>query len=495
MRPIEKSIFEYLLEYAEAGGSRSFLFDEERHYTVEQTLWETVAIGNRLFDLGVRAGSTVALRCTRSLDTCLIYLSLQSMGAAVMMTDPYVSVGAFLDSAGARAEFRISNEGAGGGISANGNWEVQGLGTLEIGCPTGPVDRKFPVDVDVHALSTVIFTSGSTGKSKGVMLSQYNLINHIRNFSVSGCYRRDDVSAEMLPVHHVFGLAVLLMGLVMGYTTLFPKKLDVEYIAACIETYGITRLDGVPSFALKLAQYHRETGFRADSLRVGVLGGAPSTKAQFDMIEAELGIRLLPVYGQSECIGITGADENQSDAVRSSTVGSFLPMNRGFILDDNGSEVPQGREGEICVIGPAVMMGYLGDEAGTRAAIDEQGRLHTGDLGWLDADGNLHISGRKKDIIIRNGNNLSAGKIEQAVLALPEVDQAAVVGVTHPKYGEVPCVLAVLKRDCRITEGEMKAALEQRLAKNELPEQILFAERIPLTASGKPDKQSIKKLF
>lgn len=495
MRPVEKSIHEYLLEYAETGGSRSFLFDETRHYTVEQTLWETAAIGNRLFDLGVRSGSTVALRCTRSLDTCLIYLSLESMGATVLMADPYLPVETFLEHAGTEAAFRITNEAAAGGISASGSWVVQGLGPLEIGCPTAPVAPKFPVDVDVHAPATVIFTSGSTGKSKGVMLSQYNLINHIRNFSVSGCYRRDDVSAEMLPVHHVFGLAVLLMGLVMGYTTLFPKKLDVEYIAACIENYGITRLDGVPSFALKLAQHHRETGFRADSLRVGVLGGAPSTKAQFDMIEAELGIRLLPVYGQSECIGITGADENQSNAVRSSTVGSFLPMNRGFILDDNGNEVPQGREGEICVIGPAVMLGYLGDEAGTRAAIDEQGRLHTGDLGWLDADGNLHISGRKKDIIIRNGNNLSAGKIEQAVLSLEQVYQAAVVGVAHPQYGEVPCVLAVLKRGCRITAGEMKAALEQRLAKNELPEQVLFADTLPLTASGKPDKQSIKKLF
>ena len=494
MRPIEKSIFEYLRENAEADGQKSFLFDEERHYTVEQVLWETASIGNRLYDLGIRAGSAVALRCTRSLDTCLIYLSLQTLGATVLMADPHLPVGKFLEDAGAEADFCITNESA-GGISANGNWEVQGLGSLEIGCPGAAVERKFPVAADVYAPATVIFTSGSTGKSKGVMLSQYNLINHIRNFSVSGCYRRDDVSAEMLPVHHVFGLAVLLMGMVMGYTTLFPRSLDVEYIAECIEKYGITRLDGVPSFALKLAQHHRDTGFRADSLRVGVLGGAPSTKAQFDMIEAELGIQLLPVYGQSECIGITGADETKSDIVRSSTVGAFLPMNRGFILDENGDEVPQGREGEICVIGPAVMMGYLGDEAGTRAAIDEQGRLHTGDLGWLDADGNLHISGRKKDIIIRNGNNLSAGKIEEAVLSLEQVYQAAVVGVAHPRYGEVPCVLAVLKRNAHITEMEMKEALARLLAKNEIPERILFADALPLTSSGKPDKQSIKKLF
>ena len=494
MKPIEKSIDAYLQQYAQEGASRTFLFDEQRHYTVEQVLWETTAIGNQLYDMGVRAGSIVALRCTRSLDTCLIYLSLQTLGATVMMADPFLTVEAFLKDVDAKADFAITNESA-SGIAANGSWQVLGFGDLEIGCPNAPVDRKYPAAEDVYRPATVIFTSGSTGKSKGVMLSQYNLINHIRNFSVSGCYRRDDVSAEMLPIHHVFGLAVILMGLVMGYSILFPKALNVEYIAECIEKHGITRLDGVPSFALKLAQHHEATGFRADSLRVGVLGGAPSTKAQFDYIETQLGIQLLPVYGQSECIGITGANETQSDIVRSSTVGSFLPMNRGFILDDNGEEVSQGQEGEICVIGPAVMMGYWGDEAGTKAAIDEMGRLHTGDLGWLDENGNLHISGRKKDIIIRNGNNISAGKIEQAALTLAEVDQAAVVGVTHPQYGEVPCLLAVLKRGCHMTEEALKEGLKTRLAKIEIPERILIAEAMPLTSSGKPDKQKIKTLF
>ena len=192
--------------------------------------------------------------------------------------------------------------------------------------------------IDTTKLASIVFTSGTTGKGKGVMLSQYNLMNHIRNFSVSGCYREDDVSAEMLPVHHVFGLAVLLMSLYKRYCNLFPKTVTVPYTAQFIDKYKITRLDGVPSFALALAELHKTHPFSVDSLRVGVLGGAPSTKAQFDFIEEELGIKLLPVYGQSECIGITGANETQSDLVRSSTVGGFLPMNTGYILDENGKK-------------------------------------------------------------------------------------------------------------------------------------------------------------
>ena len=495
MKPIEKSIFEYFREYAAECKDRRFLFDESRCYTVEDAYQEAIAIGNLLYAYGIRAGSVVALRCTRSLDTCLIYLALQMIGATTLLTDPHQSVENFLRDAGTRAEFLITNERASDDISANGNWEISGKGSLEISYPASEEERAFPTAKDLHTPATVVFTSGSTGKGKGVMLSQYNLVNHIRNFSVSGCYLEDDISAELLPVHHVFGLAVLLMGLIKRYCILFPKTVDIKYVAECIESYKITRLDGVPSFALALSEYHRDTGFCADSLRVGVLGGAPSTKAQFDLIEQELGIKLLPVYGQSECIGITGADETQSVSVRSSTVGRFLPMNQGFILDGNDAEVLQGEEGEICVKGPAVMLGYLDDAEATRETIDEDGRLHTGDIGYLDGEGNLHISGRKKDIIIRNGNNISTGKIEGALHSLDAVSRAAVVGVRHEKWGEVPCALIVMESGRTVSEDEIKKALSEHLAKNEMPEKILFTETLPLTPSGKPDKQKIKELF
>lgn len=495
MKPITKSIFEYFREYADQCPEKRFLFDENRTYNVKAAYQEAISIGNQLFAMGVQESSTVALRCTRSLDTCLIYLGLQMMGATVFMADPHQSIAAFLHDTNATADYLITNETSSGDISANGGWEVIGTGALHIHYPASAEERRFPVAANLHLPATIVFTSGSTGKGKGVMLSQYNLINHIRNFSVSGCYFEDDVSAELLPIHHVFGLAVILMGLVKQYSILFPKTVSIPYVSECIEKHRITRLDGVPSFALALAEHHKATHFCAESLRVGVLGGAPSTKAQFDFIERELGIKLLPVYGQSECIGITGANEVQTDIVRSSTVGTFLPMNQGFILDESGKEVEQGSEGEVCVKGPAVMLGYYRDELSTKEAIDEEGRLHTGDLGYLDENGNLHISGRKKDIIIRNGNNISIRRIEDALHMLPEISRAAVVGMTHQKLGEVPCALVVIKEDCCASEEEIKNHLSQHLAKNELPERYLFSKALPLTSSGKPDKQKIKLLF
>jgi acyl-CoA synthetase (AMP-forming)/AMP-acid ligase II len=121
--------------------------------------------------------------------------------------------------------------------------------------------------------------------------------------------------------------------------------------------------------------------------------------------------------------------------------------------------------------------------------------LHTGDLGWLDEGGNLHISGRKKDIIIRNGNNISARKIEEALQSLPGVAYAAVVGIPNARMGEVPCALVVPRSGFRLTEESLLAQLQPILAKNELPDTILFRDALPLTASGKPDKQTVKTLF
>ena len=495
MKPIEKSILDYFQEYATECPAKRFLFDETRTYTVSAAYQTAISIGNQFFRFGLREGSSAVLRCTRSLDTCLIFLSLQMMGVTTFLADPHQTVAGFLQDTGVRADYLITNEVATGDISANGNWQVLGNGALHIHYPAVNEERLFSAAARLHMPAAVVFTSGSTGKGKGVMLSQYNLVNHIRNFSVSGCYFEDDVSAELLPIHHVFGLAVILMGLIKRYCIFFPRTVSISYVAECIEAHGITRLDGVPSFALALAENHTTTGFCADSLRVGVLGGAPSTKAQFDFIERELGIKLLPVYGQSECIGITGADESQSNLVRSSTVGKFLPMNQGYILDESGNEVTPGAEGEICVKGPAVMLGYYCDEASTSEAIDPYGRLHTGDLGYLDADGNLHISGRKKDIIIRNGNNISARKIEEALQNLVGITQAAVVGIHHEKWGEIPCALVVAEPGYLPSSEEIRNRLVSKLSKLELPEFILLQDQMPLTSSGKPDKQKIKSLF
>lgn len=486
MMPTEKSLSEYLQEYAAESGDSLLFFTEEKTYSVGDVYAHVCALAAFLTDSGLRAGDLAALSCVRTVETAILFFTLESMGVVGVLCDPHQTSADCLRQSGLEIPVKAYLD------FTRGAWTLT----------CGAVKRCFTIEslkggayrfpkIDVKAAALIVFTSGSTGKSKGVVLSQYNYLNYVVNYRPNGSYSPDDISPEVLPLHHVFGLAVILTGLINRYQVFFPENIRTDYIAQCIEKYRLTRLDGVPAFAYALANTVAAQGYDTTSLRVGVLGGAPSAREQFNYIQATLGLKLLPAYGQSECLVISGIGKEASDDDRACTVGKFLEMSRGYILDQAGNVLPAGQEGEICVNAPEVMLGYYNDPEETSRAIDKDGNLHTGDLGYVDDRGFLHITGRIRDIIIRNGNNLSAAGIERKLCALPFVAQAAVVGVKDALSGEAPAAAIVLKAGHHYDEEEVKAAL----VKNELPKTVLLLEEIPATASGKPDKQRIKKLF
>ena len=496
MAAVEKSIFEYFENYAAECGGNLFLFDEQRSYTVGETFHEAVAIGNRLHEFGVRAGSLVALRSTRSLDAYLIWLALEFMGATAVLTDPHQTSERFLRETGVpiQADAVITNEAAGNGISANGNWEVLGHGPLKIGCPARREERRFAVGKDLCAPATIVFTSGSTGKSKGSMLSQEALLQYAEDSIVYDWHHPDDIAIVTLPTHHAFALCLLVAAFIARYALFFPCDMGAGYVLECIERYRITRMNGVPSYFYLLARANETHSRDLKSLRTGFTAGAPIIPEQHRYIEQALGMTLHPLYGMSESISISCTTPLDPAECRATTVGRFH-RGAGCILGPDGNELPNGQEGEICLSGPAIMCGYYGDGEATRQAIDEQGRLHTGDLGYLDENGYLHISGRIKDIIIRNGINLSPAKIEAAIRCVPGVENAVVVGVRHETLGEAPCALVVLREGFEMTAEELKKPLLSRMAKNEVPVTILFGTEIPLNKIGKPDKQKVQEMF
>ena len=496
MPRVEKCFFEYFRKFVQDHGAKRFLFDEERSYTGLETFREAITIGNRLYELGIREGSLVALRCTRSVDAYLIFLALEFMGASALLTNPYQTVSDFLleSEVHIQPDLIITNEEAHGGIGANGNWDMVGFGPLVIGDGKQETAPHFPIGRNLHAPGAIVFTSGSTGKSKGAILSQEAMLQYAEDSIAQPWHQEDDIAIVTLPTQHGFALCLLVTAFVAGYSLFYPKDMHAEYTLNCIEKYRITRINGVPSYMYILAQANKVLCRDVSSLRTGFTAGAPINPVQHQFIEKELGMVLHPLYGMSESISISCTAPQDSQEKRATTVGKFH-RNAGCIVGPDGKELPQGIEGEICVMGPAILNGYYNNEAATSRAIDELGRFHTGDLGYVDAEGYLHISGRIKDIIIRNGNNLSSRKIEEAIQALEGIALATVVGVPHEKFGEVPCALIVPKLGYDWTEDQLRTALADRLAKIELPERILFASSLPLTSSGKPDKQGIKALF
>lgn len=470
----ERSLLDCLRAYAAAEPEKRLIGSDGGWLNARETLRLIEGAGRSLVSLGLKPGELAALRCERCAATALMILALRAAGALVVLTDPRQTI----DDALAESEspiaprFRIERR-EGRVFSVRFDASETRL-SLDDDAP----DAALPAG-DPNAPAFVIFTSGSTGKSKAVVQCENNYISNLLDSAPLGLYSREDIALGALPLGHVFGLVLLAGVLVLGYAIYYPAKTDLPGLLACIEREKITRMNGVPSLYLAMAE--RCGDYDLGSLRAGFIGGGPVTAEQFAHIEETLGMTLISVYGMSECVGISCASYRDPRKERASGVGPVYPMNRLRIIAPDGSEVERGQTGEITVRGPMRMLGYYG------VPLPEDAFFPTGDLGYLDETGVLHLSGRKKDVIIRNGNNLSPRRIEEALLRQKGVCAAVVLGLPDEKQGEVPYAMIVGEADLD--------ALHAHLHKNEWPAGILSVEALPMTGSGKPDRPKIREVL
>ena len=449
MRPEHKSLSVLLREYAASEPNRRLLGSENRWYTAGEMQAHAAAAACWLRTQGIRPGDFVALSASRSASTAVCLFGLRLLGCAAVLTDPHATPEAFLaECAAGLPAAAVLEPGADGRVTLRRQGEAItfdpfSLPAADAALPEAPSDQA----------GYVIFTSGSTGQRKAVLLSDDQFYNNLLDSQPLGKYRGDDIALGILPLEHVFGLVLLFGAAALRYALFFPGKTDPASLVNAIETQGITRMNGVPSQYIALAEAKGEKPL--PTLSAGFIGGSPLAPDTFIRLEKKLGMTLIPVYGM------------------------------GVILREDGSEAQTGQSGEICVDGPSRMLGYYGaPEARERF-------FRTGDLGYLDQDGRLHLTGRRKEIIIRNGKNLSPARIEQALLRLPQVKAAAVVGLPDEKAGEVPGAMAVCEG--AETEDDLLQALAPLLPKNERPAALRVVKEIPLLPTGKPDKMRIRK--
>jgi len=344
----------------------------------------------------------------------------------------------------------------------------------------------------------VQYTSGTTGFPKAAMLSHRNLL--LNAFYIGQCQQltHEDRICIPVPFYHCFGCVLgTLCAVVYGAAMVVPA--DTFHAGAtlnAIERFGATAIYGVPTmFIAELSDPSLATRNLA-SLRTGIMAGSPCPIEVMRQVVDRMGARHITIaYGQTEASPVvTQTRTDDPLELRVETVGRPLPGVEVKIVDaHSGAELGDNEPGELCTRGHLVMLGYYKDPDATRAAIDPDGWLHTGDIALRLANGYYRITGRIKDMVIRGGENIYPREIEEFLFTHSAVEQASVVGVPDDRYVEELCAWIKLKDSASVTEDEIRKFCRQYLAHYKVPRYVKFVREFPQTVTGKIQKFKIRE--
>jgi acyl-CoA synthetase (AMP-forming)/AMP-acid ligase II len=345
-------------------------------------------------------------------------------------------------------------------------------------------------------VALMLYTSGSTGRPKGVMLSHGNLDFVTRASMAQRVLVAGDRIFHALPLSHSFGLvSVLLCALRAGATLRLVTRFDAEALAHALLNDGITVFQGVPAMYARLSEWAARSGtvLQPNALRLAYIGGAQIDPARKAQAEALLGVPLHHGYGLTEAAPAATRTLGHPPP-RDVTAGWPVPGVEVIVADAGGRPLPPGERGEVLVRGPNVMKGYFRDPAQTRAAIDADGWLHTGDLGVFGPEGDLAIVGRIKEMIIRGGFNVYPAEVESAIAAYPGVAQCAVLGRASGGDEEVVAFIEP-QAGSAIDEQALARFLRSRLAPYKIPSRYRLMQRLPAAPTGKVLKARLVPLL
>ncbi len=349
------------------------------------------------------------------------------------------------------------------------------------------------VDRQADDLAMLLYTSGTTGNPKGVMLTHENLI-----FIADACYHNSMSlgqvrGMQVLPLSHVYGVLMMNLGARLGSSSRILKHFDAGKVLATIQELRVQRLSLVPTMLTLLLNHPDRERYDVSSLEGVGSGGAALSEATRQEFERLFDCRVVQGYGLSESSGaLTGY--HPDDLYRVGSVGPALPGIEICIMDAANNILPSGAVGEICSRGKHVMKGYLNKPAATQEAVIDDW-LHTGDIGHLDVDGYVYITDRKKDLVIKGGENISPREIEEGIYSHPAIAEAAVFGVPDEVYGENLVAAVVLRAGQSLTAEDLTNHLSQYVTKFKLPAQIVFLDSFPKGPSGKILKRALRDEF
>ena len=352
-------------------------------------------------------------------------------------------------------------------------------------------------ELNIHDVINMMYTSGTTGFPKGVMLTHYNLSNNGDTIGAGMNFSHKDRLCIPVPLFHCFGCVLGTMAcLAKGTTMVLVDHFNPVTVMETVQAEKCTALHGVPTMFIAIMEHPDFNKYDFSTLRTGIMAGSPCPiefmkRASLDMNMNEIVI----VYGQTESSpGITMTTTDDPIEVRVSTVGRKMPNMEAKIIDiETGQDCPPDTTGEIVARGYNIMKGYYNMPEATLAAIDQDGWLHTGDLGTMDKDGYFKITGRLKDMIIRGGENIYPREIEEFLYTHPKIRDVQVIGVPDKRYGEEILACVILKEGEAATEEEMIEFVKNGLSRFKSPRYVRFISEFPMTASGKIQKYKLRE--
>lgn len=357
-------------------------------------------------------------------------------------------------------------------------------------------DWRAPSIVPQEDIALLQYTGGTTGKPKGVMLTHLNLIANVHQviaWSEDVRYGEDTLLA-VIPFFHVYGMTVAMnFSIAVAARMVIHPQFHIKDVLRDLERYRVAFFPGVPAMYIALLNHPEIEKYDLRSVRVCLSGSAPLPVKVKEDFERLTRAKLLEGYGLSEASPVTHANPTYG-LNKPGSIGLPFPDTLAAVVDlEKGEEVlPPGDVGELVVKGPQVMKGYWNREEET-ASVLRNGWLYTGDIARMDKDGYFYIVDRKKDLIIVGGYNVYPREVEEVLYQHPKVKEAAVVGIPHQFYGEVPKAFVVPKEGEVLTEEELRSFLKEHLAKYKIPHEIEFRKELPKTFVGKVLRRELRK--
>lgn len=447
---------------------------------------------------GVQPGDRVAARVEKSVEALLLYIATLYVGGVFLpLNTAYTAaeMAYFLEDAEPKLVVCDPSTVSSLEVLALGRLETldsDGRGTLaEKAATSAPLSK--PVERTPEDLAAILYTSGTTGRAKGAMLTHANLVSNAQALADTWRFTADDRLLHALPIYHSHGLFVAVnTTLVAGASLIFQQRFEVGAVIDALPR--ATVFMGVPTYYVRLLEGPDFTRETARDMRLFTSGSAPLLEAVHRRFAERPDHAILERYGMTETNMITS--NPYEGERRAGTVGFPLPgVSVRIVAADTGAVLSVGETGAIETKGPHVCTGYWRNPEKSAASFRPDGFFMTGDLGAIDRDGYLRISGRDKDLIISGGLNVYPKEVELMIDALPGVMESAVIGLPHADLGEEVTAVVVPDANSELDEAAVIDALQGKLARFKQPKRVLFVDELPRNTMGKVQKLALRSRF